>query len=55
MIRLSPRMRKEASMLTGQYFVCMFSHTFSSYSIFVTETQPNEEYSIVQNGFEYSD
>lgn len=56
MVRLTPRMRKAEGQETGAYFVCLFSHTFASFSVLVTERDPAiEKYTSLDTGFGLDD
>jgi hypothetical protein len=47
MLRLTGKQRAEAGRGSGQYYICMFAHTFSSFSLIVTETSKSSKYDVI--------
>jgi len=63
MIRLTPRMREDIGTPKGSYYICLFAHTFASFSVMVKETSLVQKsdgnhgalFNELDNGFVYSD
>jgi hypothetical protein len=39
----------------GLYYICNFAHTYSSFSILVNEVSTDQKYTLLENGFSYSE
>lgn len=50
-IRVTPEMRRQHG--TGFYFICVFAHMTSSYSLMVHETSATAGYQAMETGFAY--
>lgn len=46
-LRITQDQRAEVGPKRGQYFVCVFSHTFSSWSLTVAESSPEQQFDII--------